>query len=175
MTVLVLALLGYIALVGLVLASLHAVARTDEAVLPSVQVDALGEHAALGRIAADVHALLGAERVTVIVAAGTRHDCGLVSACIGAPGLLGARVPLPAETATGVLDPESAGALGLPPGASWSFANLPLDGPEGVVGAIGVATRRPTAFTRAELERIVQLARRGAPAFERRYRARTAN
>ena len=174
MTMLVLLPLGYLAFVGFVMAIMRAAARGDQVVpFPGALLEVLDDHEPLGRVAADVHDLLGAERVTVILGEDGRRDGGLVVACLDAPGLLGARVPVGSETSAGVLDPEEAAALGLPGGASWSFAHIPLDGPEGVAGAIGVATRRPTAFTRGELVRMEQLARRGAPVFERRQRART--
>jgi hypothetical protein len=176
MTTIALVVMGYLVFLGFVLSLLAAAKRGDEALGrsgPSVEV--LRDREPLGRIAADVHHLLGAERVTVIVGEGEHRESGLVAACFGAPGLLGARIPVAAETSAGVLHPEEAAALGLAGGTSWSFAHIPLDGPEGVSGAITVATRRPNAFTPGELGRIERLARRGAPEFERRRFARTAS
>lgn len=174
MTIAVLAALGYLAFAGFVMSIMKAAARADEVVPPRAPaLEVLEHHEPLARIAADVHDLLGAERVTVILGHGERCDGGLVVACMDAPGLLGAHVPVASETAAGVLGPEEAAALGLSGGAAWSFAHVPLDGPEGVTGAVSVAARRPTAFSGGELERIEQLARRGAPVFERRRRART--
>ena len=174
MTTLVIGALGYLALVGFVMTIMRAAALGDEAApLPAPAVEVLEDHEPLGRIAADVHDLLGADRVTVVLGEGERGDGGLVVACLDAPGLLGARVPVAAETAAGLLEAEEAAALGLPGGTAWTFAHVPLDGPDGVTGAVCVAARRPTAFTGGELERIEQLARRGAPVFERRRRVRT--
>lgn len=174
MTMLMLGGLGYLALMGFVIALMRAAALGDAAAPPPVPaVEVLEDHVPLGRVAADVHDLLGAERVTVILGERERHDGGLVVACLDAPGLLGERVPVASEIAAGVLEAEEAAALGLPGGAAWTFAQVPLDGPDGVTGAVCVAARRPTAFTGGELERIEQLARRGAPVFERRRRVRT--
>ena len=174
MTIVVLVVLGYLALVSFVMALMKTAARADAAVPHAVAaVEVLEHHEPLGRVAADVRHLLGAERVTVILGQAERRDGGLVVACMDAPGMLGARVPVASETAAGVLQAEEAAALGLPGGAAWSFAHIPLDGPDGVAGAVCVAARRPTVFSGGELERIEQLARRGAPVFERRRRVRT--
>jgi hypothetical protein len=139
-------------------------------------VEMLPDYAELGQLAADIRHMLGVERVSVILA-GDDGD-GVVAACVNAPGLIGERVPLPPKRATGLLNPNEAAAMGLigetPGGASWSYANVPLDGPDGVTGVITVAARRVLAFTSGEMRLVERLARRGTPRFERRSKLRAA-
>ena len=142
----------------------------------STPVDMLPDHEELAQVAAQVRQILGVERVSVILADDDRS--GHVAACVNAPGLVGARVPVEPKRATGMLDGDEAAALGLigetPGGASWTYAHVPLHGPDGVTGAISVAARRVLAFTSGEMKLIERLARRGAPEFERRRNVRTA-
>lgn len=144
----------------------------------ALPVEVLDDDDGFGRLAAQVRDRLAVERVTVIVAEDSSADMGIVAACLGAPGQLGQRIPLVDTPSTGLLTPDEAAALSLtgatPGGASWSYAHVPLDGPDGVRGAVMVAARRVLAFSSGEMTQIERLARRGAPRFERRGHERTA-
>jgi hypothetical protein len=141
----------------------------------SAPVEVLPEHEELGAVAAHIRRMLGVERVSVIL--GGEPGEGVVAACVNAPGLLGERVPLEERPATGLLSGDEAAAMRLigetPGGASWTYAHVPLHGPDGVTGAVDVAARRVLAFTSGEMRLIERLARRGAHRFERRRHART--
>jgi hypothetical protein len=179
---LILAYLAFVVMVAVVvLAMLTAGKRADEAMarepLPAGPIEILPAHAALGHVAAEVRDALAVERVTVIVADPEEPHTGVVGACLGAPGLLGLRVPVEDKAATGVLGPAEAVVLGLTGDAgaddSWTFAHVPLDCAGWRRGAVAVAARRLLAFSTGEMNAIERLARRGAPDFDRRRRART--
>jgi hypothetical protein len=198
MTIVLVSLLAWSALATVVMSLLVAAKRGDRAMHRSAAdeflampgpthpgrdrirwtapVDMLPEHEELGHVAAHIRDMLGVERVSMILAEGS--DGGLVAACINAPGLLGERVPVEPKPATGLLSSDEAAAMGLigetPGGASWTYAYVPLYGPDGVTGAVNVAARRMLAFTSGEMKLMERLARRGAPQFERRRRIRAA-
>jgi hypothetical protein len=198
MTTVLAIVLGYVALLTVVMGLMVAAKRGDEAmeaaaadelrVIPgpahpgrgrmrwAAPVDMLPEHEELGEVAAHIRHMLGVERVSVVLAGDS--DDGLVAACVNAPGLLGARVPVEPRASTGLLSSDEAAAMGLvgetPGGAAWTYAHVPLNGPDGVTGAVNVAARRVLAFTSGEMKLIERLARRGAPQFERRRHVRTA-
>ncbi len=197
MTLTLLLVCGYFAVLVLVLALLTAAKRGDEAmadavpeirILPggshpgrgpvrwSQTVDVLPGHEELGDLADRIRHMLGVEQICVVV--GDEHASGLVAACIDAPGRLGARTPVGRRAVTGLLDRDEAAAYGLhgetPGGASWSYAHVPLHGPDGLTGAIDVAARRVLPFSSGELRLIERLARRGTPRFERRRQVRAA-
>ena len=160
--------------------------RGDEAMLEAarragghapVPVETLPGHEPLGLVAAQLRDLLCVERVSIVVADPDRPGIGRVGACVGAPGLLGERVPVESAAATAVLGAEEAAVLGLTGAsagkASWTFAHVPLDGPG---GAAAPHRGRPPDPRLQQRRAAVDRAHRarGAPHFERRRSCRTS-
>lgn len=164
--------LVYGALMVLVLAMLTASRRSDAAARAPVEM--LPGADSLGRLAAELRDTLRADRVAVIVAEPDRGEEWHVAACVGAPGLLGSRLPVAARPTTQTIGPDEASALGLTGNACWTYAHVPMTGPSGTAGAVMVASRREIPFSAGEMRLIERLARMGAPEFERRRRTRVA-
>ena len=140
--------------------------------------EALPNHGFMARLAGDVAEMLRAERVTVAIADPDHADEGIVAACLGAPGTLGMRLPLPTERATGFKSAAEAATLGLGEDEEhslpWSFAHVPIAGlSEESLGAVTVVSRRTRAFNEQDLLSIEKLARRRVPEFDRRQGRRT--
>jgi GAF domain len=135
----------------------------------------LGADPDLGRLAAAVHDTLDVKRVAVVVTDADKPGTGVVAACLGVPGLLGNRLPLVAEPATGLLTSGEVADLGF--GDSdhgeepWAFAQLPITGTDDVLGAVTVASQRDREFDDADLRVLERLAREQAPRFDRRSHA----
>jgi hypothetical protein len=134
-------------------------------------------HPDLGRLAATVHDTLEVERVAVVVSDADEPGTGVVAACFGVPGLLGNRVPVLDEPATGLLYASDVAALGIgdgdgePDEEPWAVAQLPITGRNQLLGALTVASRREREFSDYDLRVLERLAREGAPQFDRRRRA----
>jgi hypothetical protein len=127
-------------------------------------------------VAAEVCDVLGAEWVAVVLSDPDEPTTGVVGACLGAPGLLGSRVPVGPTRAAGVLEGPHASVLGLPrePGSdAWRFAHVPIASTSNVIGAVTAASRSRT-FAQADLSLIEHVARGGAGQFDRRRRPRGA-
>ena len=140
--------------------------------------EALPNHGFLARLAGDVAEMLRVERVTVAIADPEHADTGIVAACLGAPGTLGMRLPLPTACVTGVKSAAEAATLGLGEDEErelpWSFAHVPIAGfSEESLGAVTVVSRRARAFTEQDLLSIEKLARRRVPEFDRRQSRRS--
>jgi hypothetical protein len=136
--------------------------------------ETLGAHPELGPLATAVHDKFEAARVTVVLSDGDDPATGVVAACVGAPGLLGYRVPMVSAPVTGVLSPGEAAAIGLGGGARakpWAFAQLPIAGEDGPLGELTLAARREDAFSPRELRLLERIAREEAPEFDRRRHA----
>ena len=181
MTMLLLLGSAYLAFLMLLLALLTVASRADdqaERQFAAVRgtVAALPDHAALARVAAEVCETLQAERVAVVLSDPDEPHTGVIRACLGAPGLLGSRVPVEPTPATGVLGAPDAPTLGLAQPAeseAWTYAHVPIAGPDDVLGTV-TAARRSRAFAQADLALIEHVARRGARPFDRRRRPRRA-
>ena len=158
------------------LAALGAGARPTPAGDRTARIEALPDHPALAGVVAEVRDLLDVEQMTVIVGeeAGDRAEDGVVGACLGAPGLLGTRVPLAHHADIGVVSSKAVPRGRFRAQRTLAYAHFPLDGTEGISGAIVIAARRSREFTRGELKAVERLARHGAPEFERRRHPRTA-
>lgn len=182
MTTLAIVGVTYLIFLLLVLAVLTVAKRADEATERHVlalggAVETFPDHAALGRVAAEICNALEAERVSVVLTDPGEPGIGVVRACLGAPGLLGSRVPLEPRSSTGVLGAAEAAVLGLAAEAgspAWRFAHVPIAGAGQVVGAVTAASRSRT-FADTDLTLIEHVARRAARPFDRRGIARTAN
>lgn len=170
---------AYLAFLTFTLALLAAGKRADDSATRQFQdmsdsVQALPSLDALGRVAAEVREALGAERVAVVLSDPDEPTTGVVGACLGAPGLLGSRVPVGPTRATGVLQAQQASVLGLPRelgSDAWRFAHVPIAGTGNVIGAVTAASRSHT-FAQADLRLIEHVARGGSGLFDRRARAR---
>src|SRR4051794_20981415 len=90
---------------------------------PPPPAEVLPGHEALASLAEELRDALRAERVAVIVADVDRIDGWRVAACIGAPGLLGSRLPVAERRASRTIGAEEAGALGLPRDVCWTYAH----------------------------------------------------
>jgi hypothetical protein len=140
--------------------------------------EALPNQGFLARLAGDVAEMLRVDRVTVAIPDPEHADTGIVAACLGAPGMLGMRLPLPTTSATGVKSAAEVAALGLGEDEDrelpWSFAHVPIAGfAEESLGAVTVVSRRARAFSEQDLLFIEKLARRRVPEFDRRRGRRT--
>jgi hypothetical protein len=135
----------------------------------------LREHPDLGRLAVAVHDTLEAERVAVVISDADEPGTGVVAACFGVTGMLGSRVPVVAEPATGLLSADEVAELGLgdgdPDEEPWAVAQLPIAGADELLGALAVASRRERVFDASDLRLLERLAREGAPRFDRRHKA----
>jgi hypothetical protein len=135
----------------------------------------LREHPDLGRLAVAVHDTLEAERVAVVISDADEPGTGVVAACFGVTGMLGNRVPVVAEPATGLLSADEVAELGLgdgdPDEEPWAVAQLPIAGADELLGALAVASRRERVFDASDLRLLERLAREGAPRFDRRHKA----
>ena len=135
----------------------------------------LREHPDLGRLAVTVHDTLEAERVAVVLSDADAPGTGVVAACFGVRGMLGSRVPVLAEPATGLLSADEVAELGLgdgdPDDEPWAVAQLPIAGGDELLGALAVASRRKREFDASDLRVLERLAREGAPRFDRRRKA----
>jgi hypothetical protein len=159
-SVLALILVGWVVLLVLVLAILTVAKLSDEAMTPpdhagTSGIEVLREDEALGQFAGEVAIALGAERVVVMIGDRAEPSTGVVAACLGAPGLVGRRGPMPTEPASGVVQ-------------DWNFAQIPLDGVVEAAGAVSVATPGPRSFTDRDLGLVERLARSQVPLFDRR-------
>jgi hypothetical protein len=180
MTTLAIVGAAYLVFLLLILAVLTVAKRADESMERHVRalrgaVEAFPDHAALGRVAAEICDVLQAERVSVVLTDPAEPSTGVVRACLGAPGVLGSRVPVEPRSATGVLGATEASVLGLAPEAgspAWQFAHVPIAEMGDVVGAVTAASRSRT-FAEADLTLIEHVARGGARPFDRRRIART--
>jgi hypothetical protein len=174
---------GYLAFLTFILALLTMAKRGDQAAsrqystLPAPTARALPGHQPLAHVATAVHERLGAERITVVVSDPDDPASGTVCATLGAPELLGSRVPVEKAVSVGLLQSPQAEALGLavapdPDDSPWAFAHVPLTGTAAVAGAVTVAARRAVAFGEHDIDAIERLARDGARHFDRRRRPR---
>jgi hypothetical protein len=125
-----------------------------------------------GPIASAVGEELGAECVIVVVTVPGDPGIGVVRTSLGAPALLGSRVPVHGVASAGVLDPEEAAVLGLvgdgEADVPWTFAHVPIAGAhDDVVGTVTVASRRSRPFTEEDISFIERVAGRGASRFAR--------
>jgi hypothetical protein len=118
-------------------------------------IEMLPDEEALGQLVGEVAIALGAERVVVMIADAGEPSTGVVAACLGTPGLVGRRVPMPTEPATGVVE-------------DWNFAQIPLHGRVAAAGAVAVAALEPRSFTPRDLGFVEQLARSQLRRFDRR-------
>jgi hypothetical protein len=136
-------------------------------------VEMLPAHVPLGRLAVELRDSLDVERVSVVVSDPRVPGTGVVGACLGAPGLLGSRIPVVDEAATGLLNASEATAVGLgdghEDGAPWTYAHVPIAGTDDeLLGAVTVATRRFRQFGERDLRTVERVARERAPQFDRR-------
>jgi hypothetical protein len=185
-TTILLVVAGYVLFVIFILAVMTAAKRGDEAMEASLgpveqrawegqalarpgdppQVEALPAYDALGRLAGDVRGALGAKRIAVMVSDPEDPGTGTVVASLGAPELLGSRVRISTDAASGSPGPEEARVLGIGheglPRVPWRFARAPIAIEENVLGVVTVASRRPRAFTRRDVTFLERLAGRVA-------------
>jgi hypothetical protein len=156
----------WLAVLAIVLAILTAAKLGDEAMIWSdlmarpepagaEPIEMLPDGEALGQFAGEVAIALGAERVVVVIGDDVEASTGVVAACLGTPGLVGRRVPLPTELATGVVE-------------DWNFAQIPLTGDLEAKGVVAVAAPEPHAFTDRDLGFVEALARSQLRLFDRR-------
>jgi hypothetical protein len=138
------------------------------------RVYVLPDHEQLGEFVAQVSDQLQADQVTVIVGDEDSNSTGLgiVGACLGPPGMLGTRLSLVPHAQTGVVTSLAERRAASGEGIPTAYIRLPLEGTDGIVGAITIAAPRSEGFTHSELKRVERLARHGAPEFERRQRPR---
>jgi hypothetical protein len=179
---------GYVLFVAFVLAVMTAAKRGDEAMDreqasrhagPAAwqgqllarqgeppRVEALPAYDALGRLAGDVRGALGAKRIAVMVSDPEDPGTGTVVASLGAPELLGSRVRISTDFASGSPGPEEARVLGIGhegrPRVPWRFARVPIATEQNVLGVVAVASRRPRAFTSRDVTFLERLAGRVA-------------
>jgi hypothetical protein len=141
------------------------------AVSPS-PVEMLPAHVPLGRLAVELRDSFDVEQVSVVVSDPEDPGIGVVGACLGAPGLLGSRIPVVTEPTTGLLNAAEAAALGLgedgEDDAPWTYAHVPIPGADGLLGAVTVATRRSREFRERDLVALERVARQRTPQFDRR-------
>ena len=132
-------------------------------------------HPDLGRLATTVGDTLDVERVAIVLSDVDEPGTGVVAACYGVPRLLGHRVPVLSEPATGLLTAAELAELGLrdgdPDEELWAVAQLPITGTDELLGALAVASRSEREFTGDDLCVLERLAREGAPQFDRRRHA----
>jgi hypothetical protein len=138
-------------IVCVTLAVLAAAERADEAgvgmaVGPPAVARATSER--LGRFVLDVRGVLGVERVAVVMHEHAAPGVGVIVACCGCPGLLGARICVDGGFGWG--PGAESGFLVEPPGR-WSVVSVPIAGPAGVAGTVAVATRRRRGISAVEV------------------------
>jgi hypothetical protein len=160
MTMLALMIVGWLVVVAFVMAILTAAKRGDEAMTSAYPADASGIEmlpgdTGLGQFTGEVAIELGAERVIVVIGNPAEPSTGVVAACLGTPGLVGQRVPMPTERATGVAQ-------------DWHFAQIPLKGMAEAAGAVAVASPGRRSFTDGDLGLVERLARSQLAQFDRR-------
>jgi hypothetical protein len=180
MSWLMLAAAAYVVFVVFTLALVRVGKRADEATERHARalghsVETRPGDAALRRVARGIRDALQAERVSVVLTNPGEPTTGVVAACLGAPGLVGSRVPVEPTSATGVLGPAEAPVVGLASGAgsdAWTFAHLPLTGMSDLVGTVTAASRSRT-FAEADLALMEHVARDGARPFDRRQQPRS--
>jgi hypothetical protein len=178
MTTLVLLGVGYLIALVCILAILTGAKRGDKTLKRQIASAHLEREtppssASLGPIATAVGDELDAECVIVVVTVPGDPGVGVVRASLGAPALLGSRVPVNGVPATGALDPEEAATLGLLSDREgdlpWTFAHVPIAGAhDEVVGTVTVASRRSQPFADEDVRFIERVASRGASRFARR-------
>jgi GAF domain-containing protein len=161
---------GYLVFVAFVVALLRASKLADKDMARQVRAE-LPAELSLDRVVAQVHRAFEADHVTVVVADPEEPAMGRIEACLGAPSLVGRRIPVERTPATGVVGAPQAERLGLAPerqaGKPWRFAHVPIAGEGETLGTVTVA-RRSRAFDGRDLEFIEHLARSGAHQFDRR-------
>jgi hypothetical protein len=154
---LALIIVGWLVLLACVLALLTAGKPSDEATRPDLAggpIEMLPDDEGLGQFAGEVAIELGAERVVVVIGDPAEPSTGVVAACLGTPGMVGRRVPMPTEPAMGAAQ-------------DWNFAQIPLNGIAEGTGAVAVASPRPRSFTERDLGFVERLARSRLARFDR--------
>ena len=170
---------GYLIALASILAILTGAKRGDERLERQI-ASTKAEHetppsrVSLSPIATALGDELDAECVIVVVTVPGDPGIGVVRTSLGAPGLLGSRVPVNGVAAAGLLDAEEAATLGLvsdrEPDLPWTFAHVPLPGThDEVMGTVTVASRRSQPFTEEDVRFIERVASRGASRFARPY------
>lgn len=152
-------------------------ARRDETPVPAAPAGEAASLDALERLAADVHAILAVDRVTVVVSDDDEPGSGRVQACFGPGRFIGSRISVIPEPVTGPMTPAGAVALGIGDAeesrGTWTFAQVPIGGPAEPLGAITVACRGAREFTEHDLDTVERLARSRASLFQRGDQPRT--
>jgi hypothetical protein len=160
MITLALIIVGWLLLLALLMAILTAAKLGDEAMkrpdpAGASRIEMLPDDTGFGQFAGEVAIELGAERVIVVIGDPAEPSTGVVAACLGTPGLVGRRLPMPSEPAHGVVQ-------------DWQFAQIPLKGMAERAGAVAVASPGRRSFTDRELGFVERLARSQLAQFDRR-------
>jgi hypothetical protein len=152
---------GWTSVAGFVLALLAVGKQADMVTLgETCEHPANARNERLGWLVRDVHAVLGVERVAVVLYAPAAPGTGVVEACLGRPELVGARVRVSGGFGWGP-GPES--RLLVDGTGGWSVVSVPIGDPAGIVGVVAVATQRTRGLKPSDVELLEQLSRRATP------------
>jgi hypothetical protein len=114
----------------------------------------------LGWLVRDVHAVLGVERVAVVLYSPAAPGTGVVEACLGRYQLVGARVRVSGGFGWGPGPESSALVDGT---GDWSVVSVPVAGLDEIVGVVVVATQRARGLRPSDVVLLERLSRRAAP------------
>jgi hypothetical protein len=114
----------------------------------------------LGWLVRDVHAVLGVERVAVVLYSPAAPGTGVVEACLGRHQLVGARVRVSGGFGWGP-GPES--SVLVDGTGDWSVVSVPIGDLDEIIGIVVVATQRARGLKPFDVELLERLTLRAAP------------